>query len=950
MGTTFTRRSFVKTAVALGAAIVTASGTHRLVEADGAYADPDTDTSAVTIVPTVCRACIAQCTVLASVRDGRVINLEGNPEGPMSQGAMCAKGLSGIQALYNPNRNKYPMVRVGERGGNEWKRLSWDDATDQIADKLMDAYNKYGPEAVFASTGGGGNPHISGPIRFMNSFGSPNNFEPGCAQCYLPRQTQARLVFGGGKDDNLSIADSNVLEFYFTDSQVQSCVLWGAGPSWSGPSMTGRAMAALRDRDQGLKTVVIDPRFTADASKADVWLPLRPGTDVALMMCWIKYIIDNVLYDADFDQKWTNLPFLVDPDTKYCLHADVIGGSSDDYVVWDDNTGSVQALPFPYDDALDAALFGTYEVNGKQCPTGYQVLKDACDEYTLDKAAEICWLDADRIEQAIHIYADAEYSTLIHGLATDQFPNSAQAALAALELECMMGHIEKPGAALQRFGCFAEENGKGAGIIPNDTFGMGCLQALITYDMLEKRLGSNEHKGFLNWQMAHIPTVLEAITTGKPYKPRIWLERSGNKLAAVGNAKSWYNALPEIDLVVHSYMYPTSFTIEAADYILPMREWLECPKPVLLMNKVFPRQEVTHLWETCDETLMWSRLAAKCAERGHDGCRRAFIKSEVAPGKSKKIGNFEVGIEDGYPWAHSEDELVGLFYNECGDYNPDIPTFDDLVEKYAETGYEWATIDEWRQYGFYKATDPSTGKPHGFGTVSGRVEPYSEITTRLGRTGFPFALCEDGCVEDLTPSSVDYEPVPYYMEPYENPADGSDYPLVMTEGRVPIYHHGTLRNVPYLREIMPTAEIWVNPKDADEYGIADGKWVKVSSRRGETYARAVVTSGICTGAVYQERFWNPELLDKNTGKNLNGSWMAENVNVLTKNDAPFSDVYGTYTLRGFQVKVEQVDGNPYDVWTEPTDFQPWMPLTGDDIAPTVEEADPWASIPSEEAE
>jgi anaerobic selenocysteine-containing dehydrogenase len=137
-------------------------------------------------VKTACRACIANCGVIAHVREGRVVKLEGNPEDPMSKGRMCAKGLAGIQALYNPNRIKYPMKRIGPRGSGQWERISWDEALDIIARKLMETREKYGAEAVFCSTGGGGNPEIWSIARFCNIFGTPNWFEPGCAQCYLP--------------------------------------------------------------------------------------------------------------------------------------------------------------------------------------------------------------------------------------------------------------------------------------------------------------------------------------------------------------------------------------------------------------------------------------------------------------------------------------------------------------------------------------------------------------------------------------------------------------------------------------------------------------------------------------------------------------------------------------------------------------------------------------------
>ena len=106
-------------------------------------------------VKTCCRACIANCGVIATVKNGRVVKLEGNPEDRMSKGRMCAKGLSGIQALYHPNRNKYPMMRVGKRGENKWRRISWEKAIDIIAHKLMETREKYGAEAVFCSTGGG---------------------------------------------------------------------------------------------------------------------------------------------------------------------------------------------------------------------------------------------------------------------------------------------------------------------------------------------------------------------------------------------------------------------------------------------------------------------------------------------------------------------------------------------------------------------------------------------------------------------------------------------------------------------------------------------------------------------------------------------------------------------------------------------------------------------------
>ena len=197
------------------------------------------------IVKTACRACIASCAVLAHVKNGRVIKIEGNPESPMSQGGLCAKGMAGIQALYHPNRNKYPMRRVGERGQNQWERITWDEAITEIATKLIEIDEKYGSECVAVSTGGGGNPHFSNVKRFGEAINTPNVWEPGCAQCYLPRMGASQLSNGMGKPNNLSFSDSNGWDYYFTDSPVDSLVLWGTDPSNSSVATGGRALAEL---------------------------------------------------------------------------------------------------------------------------------------------------------------------------------------------------------------------------------------------------------------------------------------------------------------------------------------------------------------------------------------------------------------------------------------------------------------------------------------------------------------------------------------------------------------------------------------------------------------------------------------------------------------------------------------------------------------------------------
>ncbi|MDR2400487.1 MAG: molybdopterin-dependent oxidoreductase [Deferribacteraceae bacterium] len=873
------RRDFLKTTAVTAGVIATSGLTEGALVKAAHAAEPQTR-----VVKTNCRNCTGDCGVLAHVRDGRVIKLEGNPEFERSEGALCTKGLSGIQALYHPNRLKYPMERVGARGENKWKRISWDEAIDKIAQKLMEVRKKYGAEAVLGSTGGGGNPNFFSVGRFLDTFDSPNWFEPGAAQCYMPRTLTFMMMCGMGIGGAPSLGDSSCLEAYFYREKTMRCfVIWGTAPSYHGPSQAGRVIAEIRA--YGAKTVVIDPRFTPDASKADIWLPIRPGTDVALQLAWIRYIIDKKHYDSDFVLRWTNLPFLVNTKTKMAMRESDLksGGDKDTFVVWDAKTKSAKAMQYPYDEKLSPALEGRYTVNGIEYKTGFQLLKERAEPWTLKRAGETCWLNPDDIERAIKLYV-AGPAGIGLGVATDQNPNSTQAAQGVGVLDMIMGNVEKPGTVLQRY------NDKGlAGQLTAGT--STPLAHFLSEKQLNKRLGGIEHKGMLHWWTAHPSSILEAIKTGKPYPLKVWIERSGNKLGTVANTYEWAEAMKKFEFIVHMYMYPTSFSMNA-DILLPLNEWLESDAVVNSFNKLYARQAATHLFETVNEAWVWARIAKRCGELGHQGCKDAFDPAKTAP---------EAPYYDTYEEQLSACvSIVGMTWDE---YKKRAPI-------------EINPMNVWRTYYNYKEIDPKTGKPRGFDTPTKKCEVYLESFIELGRTGKPFTTYP------LPPASKDYDPLPYFIEPEESPNKpiAKNFPLVMTNGRLPVWHHCTLRNIPYLREIFPVAEIWVNPVDAKKYGVSQGDWVWVESLRGKTRARALLTEGIAPGVVYMERFWNPENIETSTQ-----GWKEMNVNILSKNTPPFNDVCGTYTLRGYQVKIYKApEGAPEGVWIKPKQFQPWM--------------------------
>ena len=693
----------------------------------------------------------------------------------------------------------------------------------------------------------------------------------------------------GGTDP--SIADSNAHEIYFPDETPMKCLcLWGTDPSYSCPGMGGGAVAELRAR--GVKTVVIDPRMTPDAAKATVWLPIRPGTDVALQLCWVRYILEHKLYNAAFVMKWTNLPYLVNTRTGECWRAakSTQKGVPDTFMVWDQKTNRPQPLPYPWDDALDPALEGSWEWDGVVYKTGYQLLKERSAPYTLEETARICWLMPEKIEEAIRTFCENTPSGLCIGVATDQSPNSVQAAMGAAVIDMLMGNVEQPGSLLQRFGTQRHVFYPG--------FPIGFCDRKLPYEQLEKRLGGNEYKGLHMWHAAHAPSCLQALKTGKPYPIKAWIDRSGNKLAVLANGKEWVEAMDNLDLIVHMYMYPTSFSAYA-DILLPTTEWLETNYTIPVCNTLICRQAVTHLYETMDESLIWSKLTKRLGELGHESCAKAFDAEYM-------------GLD--LPYWNTMEELLDRQAACVG------MTWEDFKKVgMAET----MPLDVWKHYYVYLDPDKKTGLPKGFRTGSRKCEIYGEGFIKLSRTGMPYSGAK------LPAASKDYDPLPYYMEPSESPLRDDEvsrkYPLVMTNGRLPYFHHSTLRNVPWLREMYPAPEVWINPADAETYGVANGDWIWIESQRGRIRGIANLTQGIGRGVVYMERYWNPETLDTPTR-----GWQEMNVNMLSKSAAPYNDIVGTYTLRGYQVRIYKAEeGAPEGVWLKPQDFKPWLPEYSD---------------------
>lgn len=235
-------------------------------------------------IRTACRSCHGGCGVIADVKDGKVIKVEGDPGSPISHGSMCSKGLAILQLAYHPDRVLYPMKR-NDKG---WKRISWDVALDTIAERFKEVIEAHGPESIVIGQGTGRD-YESFLYRFANLLGTPNVLTAG-HQCYVSRIGATLITCG-----NLPVCDY--------EGEPKCIVVWACNPLWTNPDEY-KAEGFWRAYKKGSRLIVVDPRKGFLANRADLWLQLRPGTDAALAMGFLNVIIEEGLYDREFVEKY----------------------------------------------------------------------------------------------------------------------------------------------------------------------------------------------------------------------------------------------------------------------------------------------------------------------------------------------------------------------------------------------------------------------------------------------------------------------------------------------------------------------------------------------------------------------------------------------------------------------------------------------------------------------
>ncbi|WP_221031249.1 molybdopterin-containing oxidoreductase family protein [Actomonas aquatica] len=278
------RRRFLR--ISAGSILAAQAASRATSAAAGAWssafgAKPGTTTT----TPTFCDICFWKCNAVASVRDGALWKIEGNPSDPLSRGRLCPRGTGGIGAHTDPDRLRTPLIRVSDRGEEKWQEVTWDEALTYIADKMKGIAERHGPEAMALFSHGLGGTFFKHTLK---AYGTPNISAPSFAQCRGPRDVGFNLTFGEGvgSPERTDIAHTRCL------------TLIG---SHLGENMHNTQVQEFAEAvGAGATVICVDPRYSVAASKAKYWLPIRPGTDLALLLAWMHVIVTEKLYDADY--------------------------------------------------------------------------------------------------------------------------------------------------------------------------------------------------------------------------------------------------------------------------------------------------------------------------------------------------------------------------------------------------------------------------------------------------------------------------------------------------------------------------------------------------------------------------------------------------------------------------------------------------------------------------
>lgn len=819
-----------------------------------------------------------------------------NPNIPDFNPRGCNKGVQHSQIMYEKDRILYPMERVGERGEGKWKRISWEDAGTKIAEKLFEVLSDEdrGPSKLMVHAGTGllTEGRRGAPLRFSTQLGS-NRIYP---SSYLGDMfSGAAVAYGEG---NLG----STYDFLFN---VDTAVFWGGNPS---VSRIPDAHFVWEGKYNGAKVIVITPEFNASAKSADLWIPIKAGSDNILAMSVIHTIIKDKTYKPEFMKHFTDLTFLVDVETKKMIRrSDMEHPHNEDdhhkyeeeFYSWNEKTKSPALMPGTEGSehhtlrleefGINPALEGTWtitDLHGKErtVTTAFEMLKKNAEPFSPEATHKKTGVHPDIVRTLANDLALPKVVSVTTGFSLNKYFNGI---LSIWNISSIMGLTGRMGPyggintenefQLSGLGALSGFSGKyaprfGSGFVGEYVFGDGKStfdEYFSDEDVKRAQNGMSKKE--------HMEIIDELLALGK--------EGKGNLESKHGNVvKPWW--MPDTALIVadsrfrrnkgskyrEAFMKQTKFfayvdyrmseTAVYADILLPAKSHYEVydlrssPGYHRFTNLAKPVANMKAVGEAKDEWTMFAFLAKKLQEVA---TRPENIAKSKIPDDKKyaKPGFHDLSIfYDEYTNTDEESESAGEVL--LGTDKLAVEAALEKCEQYAP----WTMEKMYDAGGFLQLNEKAakssplySDRP--FNSNEDHLYKFKRLETVSGRQTFyvdhpiwvRMGAHTNTGMDGIRPDTLEYPFV--MMTPHARWSIHSNYKASRTLQRLQ-------RGVPYIQ---------VNRVVAKQKGIEDGDTIRIFNVLGEFYAMAKVSSSCPADALVMEHGWEPYMYKFNKGHN-----------------------------------------------------------------------------------
>jgi anaerobic selenocysteine-containing dehydrogenase len=763
-----------------------------------------------TLVPTTCFNCESGCGLLAYVdkETFEIKKFEGNPLHPGSRGRNCAKGPATHNQIYDPERILYPLKRVGKRGEGKWKRITWDEALEEIGAKMRASRAKRRDGIMY---------HVGRPG------------EDG----YTNRVIQTWGVDGHNSHTNICSAGARAGYYFWgafdrpsPDYANSRTILLISSHLETGHYFNPHAQRIIEGKMDGAKLITFDPRLSNTASMSDVWLPTWPGSEQSVLLAIANHLIQNDLYDKEFVRRWVN---------------------------WEETLAAVKDKRLEIRDLrlLDEISSLQSPVSNDKFDLFDRLLKDLYAEFTFERAAEESQVPIERIKEAAKYVANSEGKLATHTWRSASIGNLGgwQVARALFFLNVLTGSVgTRGGTSANSWNKFVPAvfkkppafNAWNELHIPHEWPLAFFEMSFLLPHFLEEGRGDID------------------VYFTRVYNP-MWINPDGFM---------WLKALQDEEkMKCHVALTPTwNESAWFADYVLPMGhsgerhdivsqethagQWITFRQPVrrVAMERAGKKVQFTYeanpgeVWE---ENEWWIQLSARMDPDGSLGIRQWFespYREGKRPGEAAIITvdeyyrwQFENAVP-GLPEAAAKEGLTPL------EYMRKYGAFEVTAENY--TPYEKElTIDN------SQLTIDNSNLVHQNGSVVG-VMVDGKAKTGLGTPSRKLEFFSPTLYNWGWPER-EYT-IPWTLKSHVHP-DNIEFDkggmLLLPNFRLPTLIHTRSANAKWLYEISHKNPVWMHPSDAKRMGVVTGDLIRVETEIGYFVDKVWVTEGIKPGVI-----------------------------------------------------------------------------------------------------